>query len=150
MNISNTVISINNFLTNEQIKNALNAFKISKKKEKFNDRLWVNGFEIKNCNNITEKFKNLLSLKLDWWQIIKCPINSSFVKHKDLAIDTTIASCIIFLNDDFAGGSLIFTDGLKINAQKGRAVFFDGVNLEHEVNKNTLKERYIIAGWFCK
>tara|TARA_R100001163_G_C4990742_1_gene143426 strand:- start:342 stop:794 length:453 start_codon:yes stop_codon:yes gene_type:complete len=150
MNISNTVISINNFLTNEQIKNALDAFKISKKKEKFSDRLVVNGFEIKDCGDIIEKFKNLLSLKLHWWQVVKCPINSSFNKHKDISDDTTIASCIIFLNDDFSGGSLIFTDGLKINAQKGRAVFFDGINLEHEVNKNSLKERYVIAGWFRK
>jgi len=150
MNISNTVISINNFLTNKQIKNALNAFKISKNKEKFNDRILVNGFEIKNCYDIIKKIENLFYLKLHWWQIVKCPINSSFNKHKDVASNATIASCIIFLNDDFLGGSLIFTDGLKIDAQKGRAVFFDGVNLEHEVNKNSLKERFIIAAWFCK
>ena len=73
-----------------------------------------------------------------------------FLLHKDTANKNTVASFIIFLNDNFQGGHLIFDGGITIYPKKGRAVFFDGPNIEHEVNRNMDGDRYIVAGWFCK
>ena len=150
MNISNTVTIINNFLSNTEIKNSMNAFKLSKDVRKFKDRFIVPSDEVKDYKKIVKKLEDCFYLKVDWWQVIKCPIGSTMDKHIDTSEKETIASFIIFLNDNFQGGHLIFSDGIIVYPKKGRAVFFDGPNLEHEVNKNEDGDRYILAGWFCK
>jgi|TARA_X000001388_G_scaffold31122_1_gene22024 hypothetical protein len=150
MNISNTVTIINNFLSNTEIKNSMNAFKLSKDVRKFKDRFIVPSDEVKDYKKIVKKLEDCFYLKVDWWQVIKCPIGSTMDKHIDTSEKETIASFIIFLNDNFQGGHLIFSDGISVHPKKGRIVFFDGPNLIHEVNKNIDGERYILAGWFCK
>ena len=150
MNISNTVTIINNFLSNTEIKNSMNAFKLSKDVRKFKDRFIVPSDEVKDYKKIVKKLEDCFYLKVDWWQVIKCHIGSTMDKHIDTSEKETIASFIIFLNDNFQGGHLIFSDGISVHPKKGRIVFFDGPNLIHEVNKNIDGERYILAGWFCK
>ena len=147
MNIFNNIIIVNDFLSNDQINNCMNAFNSSKHLEKFNDRL-IN--IPKENTDIVRKCEDYSNLKVLWWQIIKCPVGSTFNKHKDTANKNTVASFIIFLNDNFQGGHLIFDGGITIYPKKGRAVFFDGPNIEHEVNRNMDGDRYIVAGWFCK
>jgi hypothetical protein len=150
MNTSNSIIIINNFLSNAQVNNSMNAFNSSKDVEKYNGRSITKPEEIKDYRSIVKKCEDCINLKIQWWQIVKCPIGSTFNKHKDTADKKTVASFIIFLNDNFIGGHLIFKDGIVVYPKKGRAVFFDGPNLEHEVNQNLNGDRYIIAGWCCK
>tara|TARA_B100000214_G_C23780044_1_gene540883 strand:- start:204 stop:656 length:453 start_codon:yes stop_codon:yes gene_type:complete len=150
MNISNKVTIINDFLSSTEIKNSMDALTLSKNVQKFDDRLIVLAHEVKNHKDIVKKLEDCFYLKVQWWQVVKCPIGSTFEKHIDTAHKDTVASFIIFLNDNFRGGQLIFTDGIIIQPKKGRVVFFDGPHLEHKVNKNIDGERYILAGWFCK
>ena len=150
MNIRNNIIVFNNFLSNDQINNCMNAFNSSEHVEKFNDRLITRPQEVKGHEDIVRKCEDCINLKVQWWQIVKCPVGSIFNKHNDTSDKNTVASFIIFLNDNFQGGHLIFSDGIIVYPKKGRAVFFDGPNLEHEVNKNEDGDRYILAGWFCK
>tara|TARA_R110002020_G_scaffold99124_1_gene235481 strand:- start:39 stop:491 length:453 start_codon:yes stop_codon:yes gene_type:complete len=150
MNIFNTVTIINNFLSDTEIKNSMNAFKLSKDVKKFKDRLIVLSHEVKDYKKIVKKLEDCFHLKVDWWQVIKCPIGSTMDKHVDTSDKKTIASFIVFLNDNFEGGHLIFNDGIIVQPKKGRIVFFDGPNLTHGVNKNIDGDRFILAGWFCK
>ena len=57
-------------------------------------------------------------------------------------------STTLLLNDDFEGGHLVLGKNTVVKPLAGTAVFFDGVNIEHSVTKNSGGDRYVIAGWF--
>ena len=118
---------------------------MSNDKKNFTDRQIVN---IENMPTIKKKCEDCTGVTIDWWQVVRCPDGSSFHDHKDTASDKTIYSTIIFLNDDFAGGHLVLGKNTVVTPVAGRAVFFDGVNIEHSVTRNSGGDRYIIAGWF--
>ena len=142
--LKNSIQIVNNFLTGSEIKDAMDFF-MSNDKKNFTDRQIVN---IENMPTIKKKCEDCTGVTIDWWQVVRCPAGSSFHDHKDTASDTTIYSTIIFLNDDFAGGHLVLGKNTVVTPVAGRAVFFDGVNIEHSVTRNSGGDRYIIAGWF--
>ena len=129
--LKNSIQIVNNFLTGSE--------------KNFTDRQIVN---IENMPTIKKKCEDCTGVTIDWWQVVRCPDGSSFHDHKDTASDKTIYSTIIFLNDDFAGGHLVLGKNTVVTPVAGRAVFFDGVNIEHSVTRNSGGDRYIIAGWF--
>ena len=67
---------------------------------------------------------------------------------KDNKSNMSYATLNIFLNDDFEGGHLVLGKNTVVKPLAGTAVFFDGVNIEHSVTRNSGGDRYIIAGWF--
>ena len=142
--LKNSIQIVNNFLTGSEIKDAMDFF-MSNDKKNFTDRQIVN---IENMHTIKKKCEDCTGVTIDWWQVVRCPDGSSFHDHKDTASDKTIYSTIIFLNDDFAGGHLVLGKNTVVTPVAGRAVFFDGVNIEHSVTRNSGGDRYIIAGWF--
>ena len=142
--LKNSIQIVNNFLTGSEIKDAMDFF-MSNDKKNFTDRQIVN---IENMPTIKSKCEDCTGVIIDWWQVVRCPDGSSFHDHKDTASDKTIYSTIIFLNDDFAGGHLVLGKNTVVTPVAGRAVFFDGVNIEHSVTRNSGGDRYIIAGWF--
>ena len=142
--LKNSIQIVNNFLTGSEIKDAMDFF-MSNDKKNFTDRQIVN---IENMPTIKKICEDCTGVTIDWWQVVRCPDGSSFHDHKDTASDKTIYSTIIFLNDDFAGGHLVLGKNTVVTPVAGRAVFFDGVNIEHSVTRNSGGDRYIIAGWF--
>ena len=142
--LKNSIQIVNNFLTGSEIKDAMDFF-MSNDKKNFTDRQIVN---IENMPTIKKKCEDCTGVTIDWWQVVRCPDGSSFHDHKATASDKTIYSTIIFLNDDFAGGHLVLGKNTVVTPVAGRAVFFDGVNIEHSVTRNSGGDRYIIAGWF--
>ena len=142
--LKNSIQIVNNFLPGSEIKDPMDFF-ISKEMKNFTDRQIVN---IENMPTIKKKCEDCTGVTIDWWQVVRCPDGSSFHDHKDTASDKTIYSTIIFLNDDFAGGHLVLGKNTVVTPVAGRAVFFDGVNIEHSVTRNSGGDRYIIAGWF--
>ena len=142
--LKNSIQIVNNFLTGSEIKDAMDFF-MSNDKKNFTDRQIVN---IENMPTIKKKCEDCTGVTIDWGQVVRCPDGSSFHDHKDTASDKTIYSTIIFLNDDFAGGHLVLGKNTVVTPVAGRAVFFDGVNIEHSVTRNSGGDRYIIAGWF--
>ena len=142
--LKNSIQIVNNFLTGSEIKDAMDFF-MSNDKKNFTDRQIVN---IENMPTIKKKCEDCTGVTIDWCQVVRCPDGSSFHDHKDTASDKTIYSTIIFLNDDFAGGHLVLGKNTVVTPVAGRAVFFDGVNIEHSVTRNSGGDRYIIAGWF--
>ncbi|MGB0897260.1 MAG: 2OG-Fe(II) oxygenase [Flavobacteriaceae bacterium] len=142
--LKNSIHIVKNFLTESEVKQVLDSFNEAKDKKVFNSREFI---DIENMSDIKKKCEDYTKLKIDYWQTLKCPEGSSFDKHKDNAEKETVASMIIFLNENFKGGCLLF-DNVIVYPAIGKAVFFDGVNIEHSVNKNIGADRYIIAGWF--
>tara|TARA_R100001509_G_C4719167_1_gene165989 strand:- start:66 stop:545 length:480 start_codon:yes stop_codon:yes gene_type:complete len=149
--LKNTIHIVNNFLTKSEIKDAMNLFMSSNKKDfkGWHDRpLHRQIVAIENMPTIKKKCEDCTGFTIDWWQVVKCSDGSSMHNHKDNASDGTVYSTIIFLNDDFSGGHLVLGKNAVLKPVAGTAVFFDGVNIEHSVTKNSGGDRYIIAGWF--
>ena len=149
--MKNSIQIVNNFLTKPEIKDAMNLFMSNDKK---NFTGWADRplhrqiVTIKNMPTIKKKCEDYTGVTMDWWQVVRCSDGSSMHNHKDTASNKTIYSTIIFLNDDFEGGHLVLGKNTVVKPLAGTAVFFDGVNIEHSVTKNSGGDRYVIAGWF--
>ena len=99
-------------------------------------------------SNLATANKIFDGLVLEWAEIVRRPIGSWHVWHRDLASPETKAASITFLNDNFRGGELVLFDGTKIAPVAGRTVFFAGVKHEHSVNPFFHNDRYVIAAWY--
>ena len=78
------------------------------------------------------------------------PVNCGRIPHNDYEYPWTSFSTILYLNDDFDGGELIFTQqNITIKPEKGDVVVFPSQSkvLEHEVKPPTDKSRYTLAIW---
>ena len=147
MNIFNNIIIVNDFLSNDQINNCMNAFNSSEHVEKFNDRLITRPQEVKGHEDIVKKCEDCIHLKVQWWQIVKCSVGSTFNKHKDTADKNTVASFIIFLNDNFQGGDFVVSD-ITYKTKKGSAIVFpSNFMFPHEVKLIEKGTRYSIVSW---
>jgi len=140
---------VNNFLNDEETKFCIDYHKNFKEKYRiFNDRELIELRDNKHFLSLKKKLEEFCGHTMDWWQLIRCPEGSIFLDHHDDAEPHTILSLIIFLNDNFEGGRLMINDSVMIAPTAGRAVFFDGKNLQHGVSRLSGGDRYIIAGWF--
>ena len=80
-----------------------------------------------------------------------------FVAHQDgntgllrLETEKRMISTVIFLNDDYDGGSLVFSnlrERFRVSSEPGLLVAF-GSETTHEVTPVTHGERYSIASWY--
>ena len=57
-------------------------------------------FLTKKLNSISKNF----NAEIDWFQIVKWPINSTQNLHFDSTSNKTVLSSIVYLNDNFTGG----------------------------------------------
>ena len=58
---------------------------------------------------------------------------------------------IVYLNDDYGGGELLFEDGQKFKLEKNSCIFFKGdIKNRHEVLEITEGKRYTLPAWYTK
>ena len=87
------------------------------------------------------------------FEFIKYLPGDKFHWHNDIQIGNPkvyFISCIILLNEDFAGGKLIFRDNLKIiepTLSTGSLIIFSS-KLKHKVSKITKGCRYSLCTWY--
>ena len=124
-------------------------------------------------NHINNKISNHLNInpnKGERLQGQKYDKNQYFIKHTDYFepnSETYTKHCsksgnrtftfMIYLNDNFKGGNTYFNKlDFSIIPKKGRAVFWNSLNIDNSVNPNTEHEgskiiygqKYIITKWF--
>ena len=105
----------------------------------------INFLETK-LNFISKNFNS----EIDWFEIVKWPINSKQDLHIDDASKDTILSSITYLNDDFTGGQTHYEDGTTFKPKKGRSLFFNGTYYKHGVTPVSKNTRYVVASWYKK
>jgi|TARA_Y100001937_G_C6977990_1_gene266384 hypothetical protein len=146
---------VDNFLTAEECEVIIKFYKDNKDKaKKFRDvyplELSKDKYEtdfLKNkLNNIAKNFNG----EIDWFEIVKWPINSKQDLHIDDASKDTILSSITYLNDDFTGGQTHYEDGTTFKPKKGRSLFFNGTYYKHGVTPVSKNTRYVVASWYKK
>jgi len=103
-------------------------------------------FLTKRLNSISKNF----NAEIDWFQIVKWPINSTQNLHFDSTSNKTVLSSIVYLNDNFIGGQTYYEDGTIFKPKKGRGLFFDGQYHKHGVKPVGENIRYVVAAWYKK
>jgi hypothetical protein len=103
----------------------------------------INFLETK-LNFISKNFNS----EIDWFEIVKWPINSTQDLHFDTASQKTTLTSITYLNDDYIGGQTYYEDGTIFKPKKGRGVFFNGQYYKHGVKPVDKNIRYVVAAWY--
>jgi hypothetical protein len=92
----------------------------------------------------------LFNSKIDWFEIVKWPVNSKQDLHFDTGSNETTLSSIIYLNQNFEGGQTYYEDNTSIQPILGRGLFFDGNFYKHGVKEVKQNTRYVVATWYKK
>ncbi len=150
----NTLI-IDNFLSQRECDFLINFYKSNEKnsflfRDVYPIYLDINDFKINFLVKKIETTSKLFNSKIDWFEIVKWPINSKQDLHFDRASDETTLSSIIYLNQNFKGGQTYYEDSTSIQPISGRGLFFDGNFYKHGVKKVEKNTRYVVATWFKK
>ncbi len=150
----NTLI-IDNFLSQRECDFLINFYKSNEKnsflfRDVYPIYLDINDFKINFLVKKIETTSKLFNSKIDWFEIVKWPINSKQDLHFDKASDETTLSSIIYLNQNFKGGQTYYEDSTSIQPISGRGLFFDGNFYKHGVKKVEKNTRYVVATWFKK
>ena len=150
----NTLI-IDNFLSKRECDFLINFYKSNKKnsflfRNRYTLDLNENNFMVSFLAKKLQRTSKLFNSKIDWFQLIKWPINSKQNLHFDTSSDQTTLSSIIYLNENFIGGQTYYEDNTIIQPVIGRALFFDGNFYKHGVKKVKKDVRYVVAAWYKK
>lgn len=148
------IIRYDNFLSDENCSSLIKIFKSNNyKKHPYRDTFVLPVAFLKNedlsiTNAILKKLNNKFKLhdfeKPVNYEIVQWPENSFMKPHVDPG-DTY--GFILYLNDDYEGGSTLITD-LEIKPKTGRLVLFTNGKMIHEVKQVTQGIRYTAVGWF--
>ena len=95
-------------------------------------------------NSISKNFNS----EIDWFQIVKWPIDSKQDLHFDSASEKTTLTSIVYLNDNYTGGQTYYEDGTIFKPKKGRGLFFNGQYHKHGVKPVDKNIRYVVASWY--
>ncbi len=118
---------------------------------------WTN-FLYKVFNNSIDSYLKCIDVESNWSvsevQILKYNVGGHYKFHVDngLSIPRTF-SCILFLNDDYEGGDLVFKfpredNEHKIKTQKNSVIVWPSNFLyPHSVKPVTKGERYSVVSW---
>ena len=86
-------------------------------------------------------------MKLDNLEIVKWPVKSHMMFHKD--VDTDILASILYLNDNYKGGQTGF-ESVQVEPKMGRLMIFSNSYYFHRVKEVRGSPRYTFASWFTK
>ena len=152
-----------NFITAKQSKDIINFY---------NNHL-IHTYEYRSCDNnvsyplnIVNQYKHehILNIcvdrivklckgfvqdaKLDNLEIVKRPPSSSMDYHVD-SVTGDVLSGIVYLNDDYFGGSTGF-ESFQVEPKVGRLIIFSNSHYRHCVNEVKGNYRYTLSSWFVK
>lgn len=133
---------INNFLDKKEIKHFLSLYDNKNVQTVVDENLIFNLIDLLDSNfssNTLDKFKNF-----DFHRFRIQIINENINQIKTPHIDGSVCSFVIFLNDNYKGGELVFKDRV-INPKKGTMVYFLG-NVPHLVN-DCIGERFTLVAF---
>ena len=86
--------------------------------------------------------------KLDNLEIVKRTPSSSMDYHVD-SMTGDVLSGIVYLNDDYSGGSTGF-ESFQVEPKVGRLIIFSNAHYRHCVNEVKGNNRYTLSSWFVK
>ena len=103
-------------------------------------------------NNVTNRCKTFESeITLDYVGVVRWPIGTFMKPHVDdnNVHRPDVFAAMLYLNDDFEGGSTIFED-IEVKPEKGKLVIFSNSQHLHYVSKVEQAERFVLSFWYSR
>lgn len=133
------IVHIPKFLSNSECEYYINLFKANENEFFNNEVLKFYYTELTNNKFETDKFPNYVFRKLRVQMV-----NESITQCSDPHRHVNPWSFIIFLNENFSGGELIF-DNVEYKSKTGDMLYFSGEE-KHKLN-NCVGDRYSLIGF---
>ena len=98
---------------------------------------------------VTEKCKSLVDCQLGYVGIVRWPIGTFMKPHfdKNDVHGEDVFAAMLYLNDDFEGGSTIF-EHFECKPETGKLIIFSNSQYLHHVSKVEKGERYVLSFWY--
>ena len=135
---------IHHILSAAECEHIITIFEESKITETHRDTQILPYKNDKILKDLYKNFKMESLLNPDAMEIVKCPTGSKMDPHID---PNDKYAVVIYLNDNFEGGSTII-DNIMVEPRKGYGVLFKGGKLKHSVTEITKGVRYTVAIWY--
>ena len=103
-------------------------------------------------NSVTTLCKTFESeIVLDYVGVVRWPIGTYMKPHLDdnNVHRPDVFAAMLYLNDDFKGGSTIFED-IEVKPEKGKLVIFSNSQHLHYVSKVEEAERFVLSFWYSR
>ena len=101
-------------------------------------------------NSVTDLCKTFESeIVLDYVGVVRWPIGTFMKPHVDdnNVHKPDVFAAMLYLNDDFEGGSTMFED-IEVKPERGKLVIFSNSQHLHYVSKVDKSERYVLSFWY--
>ena len=101
-------------------------------------------------NSVTDLCKTFESeIVLDYVGVVRWPIGTYMKPHVDDNNDNKpdIFAAMLYLNDDFEGGSTMF-ENIEVKPESGKLVIFSNSQHLHYVSKVDKSERFVLSFWY--
>ena len=88
---------------------------------------------------------------LDYVGVVRWPIGTFMKPHfdKNDVHGEDVFAAMLYLNDDFEGGSTMFED-IEVKPERGKLVIFSNSQHLHYVNKVDKSERFVLSFWYSR
>ena len=88
---------------------------------------------------------------LDYVGVVRWPVGTFMKPHVDTNTGhkENILAAMLYLNEGFEGGNLIFED-LVVEPEAGKLIIFSNTKDLHYVNKVEGSERFVLSFWYNK
>jgi len=103
-------------------------------------------------NNVTDLCKTFESeIVLDYVGVVRWPIGTFMKPHVDdnNVHKPDVFAAMLYLNDDFEGGSTMFED-IEVKPERGKLVIFSNSQHLHYVSKVDKSERFVLSFWYSR
>ncbi len=103
-------------------------------------------------NNVTNRCKTFESeIALDYVGVVRWPIGTFMKPHVDdnNVHRPDVFAAMLYLNDDFKGGSTVFED-IEVKPEKGKLIIFSNSQHLHYVSKVEEAERFVLSFWYSR
>ena len=103
-------------------------------------------------NSVTDLCKIFESeIVLDYVGVVRWPIGTYMKPHVDdnNVHKPDVFAAMLYLNDDFEGGSTMFED-IEVKPESGKLVIFSNSQHLHYVSKVDKSERFVLSFWYSR
>ena len=103
-------------------------------------------------NSVTDLCKTFESeIVLDYVGVVRWPIGTFMKPHVDdnNVHKPDVFAAMLYLNDDFEGGSTMFED-IEVKPESGKLVIFSNSQHLHYVSKVDKSERFVLSFWYSR
>ena len=98
---------------------------------------------------VTEKCKTFADCELIYAGVVRWPVGTFMKPHfdKNDIHGEDVFAAMLYLNDDFEGGSTVF-EHMDVKPEAGKLIVFSNSKYLHHVSKVDRSERYVLSFWY--